>query len=950
MKNFKRIFLLVFALFILIQGKNVFAYEKYTLEDFVFFDPISEKTCNVNNYWTFYNQDTTCYRFIILNKNDTTSNGTIKLLLDHNVGYDVYDNYSSILNSQTSSWTRQNGSVNIPDEDTIADVMGLGSVRPTPDSDNISKNGGTPIYTLSTNTEQYINGTSNKESGYWVSGTVPGDDSYAYSITQYGNNRLVSKTAKRGIRPMITVDKSLLTKLPVVDFTSNLQNATEYKYSYPTEKYGDHIYKQLQGFTVTDTNVVFHMSNSGNPDYGLLIGYKGSNYSTQSKLSYDSTGHGNDLTYISDENKVLLVGPNSYKTIYQYDGSSLNKTKEIELSSGLTAIGYDDYNKKILGLSTRRILVHTKNFEALYSMDLPHLITGQGLEYNDGYVYATCFDYGQSSEYQMYHFNEAFSGKVYVIDARLKSDGTPDTDFGKLVKVLYIGNVKRNGLDGTGELETVSFHNNKMWFGYAAQYYDDTNVVKLYTIDDSKAAVAPQVSVSYKVEDNYTKVTLTSRNQLHTLSGWTQSTDKKTLSKNYYDATAAHTVNVCDNYSNCVNKNIKELTIKKPTVSFSNLNVTKPFSAGTYTLKASTNGDGEIEYKSSNENVATVDANGKVTFKKLGRVDISAVTKKTDNYYQAAAYYTLLITKDDQSLEFANTQINKSYGDDSFTITATHSVGDGEVTYDSSNTNVASVDNGGKVTINGTGTTTITATAAETDSYNIKTTSYSLNVVPRAQELSFDKSSVSKKFGENDFTIEVNLISGDGEITYTSSNKEVATVTNSGKVTIKGVGTTIITATAASTSNYDASSASYSLNISKGEQIIKTEEKIKDNITKNTKDSKFSIKAGLDIGDGKITYSSSNEKVATVDEEGSVTIVGPGDTVLSINVSGTDNYESTVKSILLRVDNIEDKDVLEDIPNTAKGIPFETIRNVLSFFLILLGVTYIIRKKPIFEK
>ena len=461
----------------------------------------------------------------------------------------------------------------------------------------------------------------------------------------------------------------------------------------------------------------------------------------------------------------------------------------------------------------------------------------------------------------------------------------------------------------------------------------------------------PNITVSYQTEDDYTKVILSSSNvQLHSLSGWTLSTDKYSLSKNYYDSADANTVSVCDNDSNCVDVNINELTIKKQRVSFPSLDVSRPFSNGTYSLQATTDGDGQIIYKSSNENVAVVDGNGTVTFKKIGRVDISAVAQKTNNYYLGTAFYTLRITKDSQSLDFEQTQVNKKFGDNSFTIEANHSIGNGDVLYASSKEEVASVNDVGTVTINGVGSTTITATATETDAFSSTTASYTLNVVPNAQVLRFDESSIDKKYGDSDFNIEVTQVSGNGNISFSSNDESVATVDNYGTVTIRGVGTAIITATASSTSNYDESSASYSLNVSKGDQIVELDNDLDEEITKKIGDEKFSLNAHLNVGNGEITYTSSNENVATVDEDGFVTILSPGETLLSVNVSETNNYSGTVKSMLLRVNSVESQEVLEGIPNTAKKIPFKTIRYIFSVFLILLGTTYIIRKKSLFEK
>lgn len=78
------------------------------------------------------------------------------------------------------------------------------------------------------------------------------------------------------------------------------------------------------------------------------------------------------------------------------------------------------------------------------------------------------------------------------------------------------------------------------------------------------------------------------------------------------------------------------------------------------------------------------------------------------------------------------------------------------------------------------------------------------------------------KFAEDSHSIEVGETSGspeltketDGDITYTSSNPEVATVdTKSGKVTGVSAGTAIITATSEETVAYQEGSASYSLTV-----------------------------------------------------------------------------------------------------------------------------------------
>ena len=76
-------------------------------------------------------------------------------------------------------------------------------------------------------------------------------------------------------------------------------------------------------------------------------------------------------------------------------------------------------------------------------------------------------------------------------------------------------------------------------------------------------------------------------------------------------------------------------------------------------------------------------------------------------------------------------KVTKTYGDADFTVAATDEAEGSSVSYESTNTNVATVDSTGKVTIHAAGTTTIKATAHETKDYTEKEISYTLTVAPK---------------------------------------------------------------------------------------------------------------------------------------------------------------------------------------------------------------------------
>ena len=111
-------------------------------------------------------------------------------------------------------------------------------------------------------------------------------------------------------------------------------------------------------------------------------------------------------------------------------------------------------------------------------------------------------------------------------------------------------------------------------------------------------------------------------------------------------------------------------------------------------------------------------------------VTIKVTAAATKNYKSAETTFSVKLSDKlfQSNFQFASGRISKTYGNDSFTMTATGAAEGSTVSYESSDTNVATVDNTGKVTIVGAGEATITATAAETKDYASANKSYTLTV------------------------------------------------------------------------------------------------------------------------------------------------------------------------------------------------------------------------------
>lgn len=138
------------------------------------------------------------------------------------------------------------------------------------------------------------------------------------------------------------------------------------------------------------------------------------------------------------------------------------------------------------------------------------------------------------------------------------------------------------------------------------------------------------------------------------------------------------------------------------------------------------------------------------------------------------------------------------------------------ITYKSSNTGVAEVNEQGEVKVNRSGETTITVSYAGNDTYTQAELSYTLTINKLANGIAIDKTSVEDDL--NGYNGEakkyVSLTNPNNlPITYTSSNPYVATVDENGNVKLVSWGKTTITVSYTGSEVYESATTSYELNV-----------------------------------------------------------------------------------------------------------------------------------------
>ena len=181
--------------------------------------------------------------------------------------------------------------------------------------------------------------------------------------------------------------------------------------------------------------------------------------------------------------------------------------------------------------------------------------------------------------------------------------------------------------------------------------------------------------------------------------------------------------------------------------------------------------------------------------------------------------------------------------------------------------------------------------AASTNSVTFKFYKYTVNDGMSAAEVTLGYTG-TVTVGDAPVQLTLTKDPSDLEVTLTSSNPDVATVTNAAVATIAGAGTTTITAAwdeqTIDGTTYRAGSVDYTLTVNKMAVTVSFPDPVTTvAVGATVQNAAMVTPTGLTI-----TYSSSNTNVATVDNSGVVTGVANGIATITASFDGNANYEA----------------------------------------------------------
>ena len=285
--------------------------------------------------------------------------------------------------------------------------------------------------------------------------------------------------------------------------------------------------------------------------------------------------------------------------------------------------------------------------------------------------------------------------------------------------------------------------------------------------------------------------------------------------------------------------------------------------------------------------------------------DYTAENVKVDSKTPIEVKADELEERADRTISFAQTELSKTFGDAAFQLPAvTVSAGAGEITYTSSNENVAAVTDAGMVTITGAGETKIKVTVAPDDQYKAAEDTLTLKVAQADNAISYAAAAVNWPYDStnvNPLTIADRALEF-GRITYESRNTKVATVDKDGNVKVKRAsGQATITATY---TPYDAQSSAYKKAVAS--YTVYAEKKLdglsydKDHktLTVSYGDTGTNVPSCPEGTKDAIRYSTDHSDVITLNEmTGEYTVIGIGTATITATLEN-DNYNSTASYTL----------------------------------------------------
>ena len=351
-----------------------------------------------------------------------------------------------------------------------------------------------------------------------------------------------------------------------------------------------------------------------------------------------------------------------------------------------------------------------------------------------------------------------------------------------------------------------------------------------------------------------------------------------------------------------------------------------------------------LEYRSGDDSIVSVTADGRIFANAIGSTDITVTSNENPEIFYTVSVSVVEIAL--EGLEIGNLPDEFSVGQMhklELEIIPANSTERG-VIWETSDTSVLTVDKQGVINAIGEGRATVTVRSASNDqifaSVEIEVCKETVTPVIPPESISIlSKVDICRVGDTVKLTVKLSPEDAEGDLIWRTSDENVATVSQTGTVTLRKAGDVTIT-------------------VGCGEEIsdsitIKVKERLSENITLEMEslsgaDSGYLLKQGesgkviatldADATVRDVIYTSSDSSVAKISSDGTIEALKGG--TVTITVSTSYDGETTSESFELTVDPLTLKDTMQDFYYTIR----KSIGHFAAFFALgfLGALTYYI--------
>ena len=315
-----------------------------------------------------------------------------------------------------------------------------------------------------------------------------------------------------------------------------------------------------------------------------------------------------------------------------------------------------------------------------------------------------------------------------------------------------------------------------------------------------------------------------------------------------------------------------------------------------------------VTWSSSDESIATVDANGVVTAIAVGEATITATTVDGSNLSATCKVTVVPTLATSITLDKSEISLEAKETDTLVATVLPELATEKSVEWSSSDESIATVDANGVVTAIAVGEATITATTV--DGSNLSATC-KVTVIPTlATSITLDKTEISLETKETDTLVATIFpeLATEKSVEWLSSDESIAIVDANGVVTAIAVGEATITATTTDGSNLSTTcKVTVIPTLAISIELDKTEASVEEK-------SDLQLMATIlpeHTTNKEVAWSSSDKWVASVDNNGFVTVYAAGEAIITATTTDGTNLSATCRiNVYSGIDGVNGHDVI----------------------------------------